>query len=126
LRAPPTSSGNAAGQTISLVEDDGSAGGTRDDRILLPERPVVSVASVTLNGLALAAEGAWFLDGDEIVRRATNTFFEGTIFVEPLSLPYIGFGWESETLKIVYTHGYADDAIPGTVKAICVEAAVRA
>jgi hypothetical protein len=103
-----------------------SAGGTRDDRILLPERPVVSVASVTLNGLALAAEGAWFLDGDEIVRRATNTFFEGTIFVEPLSLPYIGFGWESETLKIVYTHGYADDAIPGTVKAICVEAAVRA
>jgi hypothetical protein len=36
-----------------------------------------------------------------------------------------GFGFAAETLTVTYTHGYDTASMPGIVKAVCLEAAVR-
>jgi hypothetical protein len=94
----------AARQTLELVEDEElTIRGSRESTILLPQRPVVSVASVTRAGTLVDAD-SWYLDGDELVRRA-------------------GWGGARDTVVIVYTHGF--DPIPDTVKEIVLGAAVR-
>lgn len=116
---------DVTGQIIELVEDDVlTMPGTPEDRIELPERPVVSVASIMLDDVALTEGSDWYLDGATIYRRAA--FFSPSIGV--LDGPFLlgtGFGTPLRTLTITYTHGYADDAIPATVTAICMEAVVR-
>lgn len=115
-----------AGQLIGLVTDDEiEIPGTTDERILLPERPVVSVASVFLGAVELGAGTDWFLDGDEIVRIPSSlTLGVGGLLDTEFTFPLgTGFGWEEQTLTITYTHGYA--TIPSTVKAICLEMVVR-
>jgi len=111
---------DAAGQTINEVTDDElSMPGTRADRITLPERPVVSIASVVLAGSALAEGSQWYLKGSTIYRLRDLFIGYGR------SHYYRGFGWPRQTLVITYTHGYADAAIPGLVKAITMEAVAR-
>lgn len=112
-------------QKIALIEGDVlTMPGTVEDRIALPERPVVSVDSVMLDEVALTEGSDWYLDGATIYRRAV-------VFNPQLGLidgPFLlgsGFGTPLQTLTITYTHGYDDDEIPGTVKAICLEAVVR-
>lgn len=113
------------GQKIALVTDDTlTMPGTVEDRITLPERPVVSIESVSLDDVALTEGSDWYLDGATIYRRAV--VFNPTLGV--LDGPFLlgsGFGTPLQTLTIVYTHGYAADAIPATAKAICMEAVVR-
>ena len=85
---------NAAGQRILLVEDDaitvwGGAGQT----LVLPERPIVSVASVTYNGTLLAQGTDWRMGPDGLWRRC---------------------GWtedpcEPSQVDVVCSHGYAAD-----------------
>lgn len=94
---------DAAGQALALVRDDAvTLPGSWGDRIRLPQRPVVSVASVTLGGSPISAP-AYELVGDELVR------------VD---------GWGGLEVGVVYTHGFADP--PAIAKAICLEAAIRA
>lgn len=116
---------DVVGQTIELVENDVlRMPGTVEDRITLPQRPVVSIASVMLDEVTLVEGSDWYLDGATIYRRAV-------VFNPQLGLidgPFLlgsGFGTPLQTLAITYTHGYADDDIPTTVKAICMEAVVR-
>lgn len=91
-------------QAIDLVEDDVlTIPGTTDERILLPQRPVVSVASVELDGIAMSC---WHLAGNTLVR-------------------WGGFGRESRQLRIVYTHGFAAGEIPARLKSIAIEMVVR-
>lgn len=98
----------AARQHISLVEDDAlTVRGIRGSTLLLPERPVMSVTSITLDATALATDTYYLEHGDTLNRAA-------------------GFGTYRDALVIVYTHGYADDAIPAVIKAVCVEAVIRA
>ncbi|MEQ9337809.1 MAG: hypothetical protein RJQ03_11520, partial [Miltoncostaeaceae bacterium] len=94
-----------ARQTISLVEDDvltrtGSPGAL----LRLPQRPVVPVASITLDGEALAAD-TWYRVGDELVRTRGH------------------WGQPQQELVITYDHGY--DPVPQEVRVICLEAVVR-
>lgn len=113
---------DAADQTILLVTDDEfSMPGTTDDRILLPQRPVVSVKSVTLDGVALAEDTDWWLDGNAIARMSGSRV-QLLAGLEPCEFVG-GFGWPSQTLEVVYTHGYATP--PLTLKAICMDAVVR-
>lgn len=114
-----------AKQTISLVTDDTLARlGTTDERILLPELPVVSIASVTLNGVLLSEGGAWYQVGNELVSAPGIVIISGVSIDDEFGRGFgRGFGSESQTLEIVYTHGYAD--IPQSLKAICMEAVVR-
>lgn len=107
------------GQTITLVEDDVLARrGTVDDRIVLPQRPVVSVASVVLDGSEISD---WYLDGDAIVR--AGSLDVGLGILDRPRYGSRGFGCEQETLTITYTHGYAET--PGRIKAIALEMVAR-
>lgn len=113
-------------QTIALVEDDVLLmPGTTDEMIRLPQLPVISVASVTLDGVPLAEGSDWYLAGNAICRiPAITTVLTGGLIDEAFTFPLgTGFGWPAQTLTITYTHGYAD--IPASVKAICLEASVR-
>lgn len=114
-------------QQIALVTDDTlTMTGTTDERIVLPERPVVSVASVAINGQVLAQGTDYYLDADEIVKMGGTTVMTSAGLDALLDWPasrFSGFGWPNQTLEIVYTHGF--DTIPGIVKAICLEAVVR-
>ena len=115
-----------AKQVIALVTNDvWETPGTTDEVIRLPERPVVSVASVTLDGQPLVQGTDWYLDGDSIRRiPVVTTVLTGGLIDEAFTFPLgTGFGWPAQTLAITYTHGYA--TIPGTVKEICLEAVVR-
>jgi len=109
-------------QTVFLVEDDTlTMPGRNDERITLPEKPVVSIASVTIDGRPLVEGTSWYLDGNTIVR------LSGTELIAWLpddAWPSsCGFGTPRQTLEIVYTHGYED--IPLLVKSITLEAAAR-
>lgn len=104
-----------ARQVIERVTDDEVIlPGTSDDRLRLPERPVVSVASVAIDGETLAATG-YYLDAGALVRRQLDS----------LALGCSGFGAPSQEVRVVYTHGYAADEMPETVKSVCLEAVVR-
>jgi hypothetical protein len=112
-----------AKQTISLVTDDALVmPGTTDELIKLPQRPVVSITSVTLDGVTLTEGSDWYLDGNAIVRRTILLSAAIGILDGPFLLG-TGFGYPNQTLEITYSHGYA--AIPDAVKAICLEATVR-
>jgi len=78
-----------ARQTLSLVTDDpftleaiGNGG------VWLPERPVVAVSALSLNGVALVGSAYTWTDG----------------FLERVGYP--GWGYPSAALTGLYTHGY--------------------
>ena len=107
-----------ARQVIELVTDDVlELRGTSDDRVRLPERPVVSVASVTLDGVTLTEGIDFYLDGSALVRMPT--YLLGLLD----GYPGGGFGNPSQVLAVTYTHGY--ETIPEVFKSVCLEAVVR-
>lgn len=112
----------ATRQTIALVEDDEyTIMGPRGRVIPLPELPVVSVASVVLNGTEI---NDWYLDGSHVVLRPAG----GVLFVENMidfDMPFLGggFGWRGIPLVITYTHGW--DNPPEPIGTICLEAVRR-
>lgn len=107
------------GLAISLVTNDIlNRSGTTDERIVLPERPVVSVSSIQLAGVEISD---WYLVGNTIVRRGITTVWSG--IVDDGYSTYRGFGYESQPLRIVYTHGFPE--IPDRVSAITCEMVAR-
>lgn len=115
----------ATGQTIEEVADDTyTAPSVYGDRLRLPQRPVTAVSEVKLtpNGgsPAVIDPTSYFLDGGELVRSRFPFGYE-------LVFRQFGQGWLGPwwTVEVTYTHGYADDAIPGVVKAVCMEAVRR-
>lgn len=112
----------ANGQKIELVTDDVlTRAGTTDDRILLPQRPVVSVSSVMLDGTEI---GDWYLVGNTLFRKSTLLTLLG-VLDGPYLLGSAYFGRPDQTLEITYSHGYADEDIPETVRTVCKEMVVR-
>jgi len=116
----------ATGQHIEEVTDDVyTAPSVYGDRLRLPQRPVVSVSEVTLTprggSASVVDANSYFLDGGELVRSRFPLGYE-------LVFRQYGQGWMGPfwTVAVTYTHGYASDAIPGVVKAVCMEAARRA
>jgi hypothetical protein len=106
-------------QTISLVTGEVfTRKGDYPNRIRLPQRPVVSVASVTLDGVALVAGTDFYLDGDELVRM--NALPQASF-----GLPNSGWGYPWKDIVVTYTHGYATIAIPTLVKTVCMEMVTR-
>lgn len=106
-------------QTIYAVTDETlTRSGTPESSIRLPQRPVTSVASVSIDGAPLAST-AWFLSGDEVARsRATlGAGFFG------VGLSGSGFGGPQHTVTVVYSHGFP--VTPGIVKSVCLEMVVR-
>lgn len=106
-------------QTIALVSNDNlTLPSTFEDRVRLPERPVVSVASVSIDGVALQSPLEYYLEADSLVRANWSMLAERHFFASAG-----GWGGPLRALSIVYTHGYS--VIPPVVKAVCMEAVVR-
>lgn len=103
-----------AKQKIERVTGDVlSVRGTSDERIALPERPVIEITTVKLDGAEISG---WYQDGDELTRP--------TRLHRDAAFPSSLFGQPRQTLEITYTHGY--DEIPGVVTTVCLEMVVRA
>lgn len=98
-----------ARQRIELVTGDTlTVPGRTDARLRLPERPIVSVSSVTL-------------DGETVITGVDPAnYFQTADYLVRLS----GWGLPDQALQVVYTHGYA--VIPDEIKAVCCEQVVRA
>ena len=110
-------------QTIDLVTNDAlTIRSTYSERLRLPERPVVSVASVTLTpqgGTATTiGSDTYYLEGDELVRSAFPLRYQQ--FFANWTRGWLGPLW---TLTVTYTHGFA--TIPAVVKATTLEMVVR-
>jgi len=107
---------DAARQVIELVEDETVIlRGSREGKILLPERPVVSISSVLIAGDS-QDPSSYYLDRDHLARAGGGLWGD---LLSPTTL-----GDPSEELVVTYTHGFEET--PGSVKAICLEAVVRA
>lgn len=107
----------ACGQRLDLVTDDVVTFPGRWGReFVLPERPVVDVTTVAIDGVELA-DAAWEFDGRDTLRlidaaaafdrEAAGGHFGGTCPV-----------------TITYSHGH--DPIPNAVKSVCLAVAARA
>ena len=110
-------------QKISLVADDTlSVRSIYGERYRLPERPVLSVASVSITpqGGTPTVIGAdtYYLEGDELCRASFPIHYQQ--FFADWTRGWLGPLFE---LTVVYTHGFA--VIPGIVKAVCMEMVAR-
>lgn len=86
-------------QTISLVVDDAvDLGPTYSDELRLPQRPVLSVSSIEVDGVVLDS-GSYRLRGDVLVSRC---------------------GWSAGAV-VTYTHGW--DPIPDDVAGVVADLA---
>jgi hypothetical protein len=93
-----------ARQHISLVTGDVLlTSGSWGDRLRLPERPVVSVALVEVDGVTVPATD-YHLEGDELVRLTA-------------------WGGPQAAVEVTYTHGYAE--IPGEIQQVALECVTR-
>lgn len=98
---------NYTRQTITVDTDTAILEATSDEWLYLPERPVISVASVTAGG-ALLASGFWKLQNDALFRYGGwNSRFYGA--ASPWNQP--------NTIAVAYTHGFTvvPDDIVGVV-----------
>lgn len=95
-------------QTITRVADDVAQLRVIDcDELVLPQRPVVSVAEVKVNALVL---NDWVLSGDRLLRTGGWRYLPGTS-----TYPDPGI------VQVTYTHGW--DEIPDEVRAVCLDLA---
>lgn len=94
-------------QFTRVVDDTAILEGSPEEWLYLPERPVVSINTVTAGG-ALLASGFWRLQNDALFRYGGwDTRFYGA--ASPWNQP--------NTIVVVYTHGYLTipDDIVGVV-----------
>jgi len=95
-------------QTITRVVDDTVRLRVLDEKeLILPQRPVESVAAVKVNALALQD---WVLSGDRLLRTGGWRRLPGTT-----TYPDPGL------VEVTYTHGLAE--VPDEVRAVCLDLA---
>lgn len=75
--------------------------------VTLPQRPIESVASVSVDGTATSD---WWLDGTELMTRAWSWAHPPAAHMPP-------------RVEVTYTHGW--DPVPGDIAAIVMQAATR-
>ncbi len=94
-------------QTLSLVEDDELVQWADWTHTLwLPERPVVTLTSITVEGTLIDPDTyTWDQSGE--VRFGPGMFAGGSVT------------WRRRRATIVYSHGF--DPIPGDIKGVCLE-----
>jgi hypothetical protein len=111
-------------QTIDLVaDDDVKLEGTWKAELVLPERPVVSVSSVKINGIPVA-DGSWFWDDHQVVRRGSRVFsVNGPDLPGGLDFWAWSWGGPAWTVEVTYTHGFSD--VPNDIRMVCLTAAQR-
>lgn len=92
-----------AGWRIDQAAETLRAGGTTGQELLLPTLRLLSVTSVTVDGVAVAAMEYGFTEAGVLIRRA---------------------GWSASRIEVACTHGYSP--VPDDVRAVVLSAAARA
>jgi hypothetical protein len=109
-------------QTIDLVSNDEvSLAGTWSPVLELPERPVVSVSSVELDGQAWVVDSDYSVAAGALLVSGTLPSFNGY----PGATGRSGAHWGGPgvVVSVTYTHGFA--TVPGAVKAATLAIAGR-
>lgn len=116
-----------ANQTITRATTTALLMGTWSQDLVLPERPVVAVGTVKLNGIEMStADYDW--EGLQILRRGQLLgrigVFDGNPRRPGAYLGAVGhWGGPASTVEVTYTHGY--DTAPADLKALCLQVAAR-
>lgn len=106
-------------QTISLVTDDVAVlRGNWTPRLRLPERPVVSVSSVVIDGSPALSAVDYRLVGDTLVRG----WWDGVV-VNRSEDSGSGHWGGDRKVTVTYTHGFA--TIPDEIKGVCLAMVAR-
>lgn len=111
-------------QTIEQVANDSvELQGTWEPVLKLPERPVTSVSSVTLDGTLLTVTDDYVVVKDEL--RRPNAEYHNWQAPSSDFYPFTKTGWggPSAIVAVTYTHGFA--TIPDGVKGVCLSLAGR-
>lgn len=104
-------------QTVTLVEDDAlRIEGVHGDRITLPERPVVEVSSVAVDGFTFPPSG-YHVIGDELILVSGSETFASR------ASGLGSWGGSGVAVDIVYSHGYA--AVPQSIRGLACSIASR-
>lgn len=116
-------------QQIELVEEDVVLlAGTWADDLELPERPVVAVSSVKVNGVAIAGEG-WAWNERQLLRQGGERAFDSppgldwTAVVNGPSGSGLSWAGPAATIEVTYDHGFEE--IPEDVRVACLSIAMR-
>lgn len=133
-----------AGQSLELETTTAALTGTWDRDLELPERPVVSIASVGINGLALVANADYYWNpGGQKIRRGEpfspsqssdwygdddgqidyEMFEQGIVLEGALGATPMTWGGPDAIVTVVYTHGSAP--VPNLARLVCLSAADR-
>lgn len=94
------------GQTLTRATSTVTLRGTSDTDLRLPERPVVSVSAVTLDGTTVSTS-EYRLLGDTLVRS-------------------YGWGHRNLPVAVTYVHGWLTDEVPADLKNVILRATGRA
>jgi hypothetical protein len=114
----------ARNRIIRTTDATAKLAGTWNRDLLLPQRPVVSVTSVALNGNAIALpDYTW---NDRYLLRRYGRF--GTYSDLEHLAPHDGAHWggPESTVEVVYTFGYEAASVPVWVKGMCLRVSGRA
>lgn len=109
-------------QAISFVEDDAvELAGRWEPLLELPERPIRSVSSVSLDGLELVEDTDFVVTADGLRRGPLGTAWAGD------AIGGCGhWGGPRSVVAVVYSHGLTvDDPAYATAKAVTLGAAAR-
>lgn len=105
------------GQTVTFLADDSLViEGSCEDRIRLPQRPVIEVDSVTVDGTLFPSAG-YSLIGDELVLGVDSDTFAS------IASGLGSWGGARSRIVVVYSHGYA--AVPADIRGLACSIAAR-
>lgn len=117
-----------ANQTLERVQTSALLAGSWSNELELPERPVVAVAAVLLNGV-LVGTGDYEWNSRQLLRRG-RLFGQSIGTVDDYAYrPGSTFGHQahwggpSSTVQVTYTHGF--DPIPQVLVTLCLQVAAR-
>ncbi len=103
---------------VEVDDDEATLEGDGETLLMLPNYPVRSVTSVTVDGVALPADSWTFNTLGELRRRAVGTGNPHTVAGGQHRWPDRGVD-----IVVVYSHGYAASATPGVIRDLVAELA---
>lgn len=110
-------------QTLEYVEDDqASLVGNWGSTLTLPERPVVDVTSVSVDGTDLGSDNSWTWDGRDILYRGSWSDVNGA-WAPQSDRPHLYWGSDEAIVEVTYSHGFP--TIPPVIVGIVCGLAAR-
>lgn len=113
-------------QTITLVEDDVAVlRGSWSGKLILPERPVVEITDLDIDGTEMVEGTGFTWDGHQTLYRGRWTTADG-VWESVASGPYnadLHWGGPQAQVTVTYSHGFTD--VPEVIKGVCLAMVAR-